>query len=169
MTTQSPHWRSEPMMLLVVGIPLTSVIVSFTFLAIAITSFDGVVEDDYYRQGKEINRLLLRDDTAARLQLSANVAIGENRVVAQLSAAQPLEWPENLTLRLLHPTRDGFDLTLLLQRQSAGTDSAQHYGAVIPSIATGEWILQIDTPTWRLMRRGRYGNQHTVRLGSNSE
>ena len=162
MATQSQRWFAEPMMLLVVGIPLTSVIVSFIFLFVAIRSFDGVVEDDYYRQGKEINRLLMRDDTARRLQLNAAITIGAERISVVMSAAQTLDWPSGLTLRLMHPTRDGRDLALQLEKDNDAR--AQIYRANIPLFETGDWIVQIETPTWRLMRRGRYGNQTSANL-----
>jgi hypothetical protein len=174
MTTQSTtqpntrRWFAEPMMLLVVGIPLTSVIVSFVFLAIAISSFDGVVADDYYRRGKEINRLLQRDDTARRFQLGAILTTGNNRVSARISAATALPWPQAITLKLLHPTQKGRDLTLQLQRQSTATVDGHSalYRAAIQRFSPGEWIVQIETPDWRLMDRGPVDNHSHINLGS---
>lgn len=157
-------WYKNPMVLMVIAIPLTSVVVSFTFLGIAIHSFDGVVVDDYYRQGKEINRLMLRDETATRLGLVADVGLNGDQVVATLSSAQPIDWPQSIEFGILHPTQNGRDHKLLLTRHTADARTDQVYQADLPSFSAGEWIVQLTTPTWRLMHRGKLDSHAKVRL-----
>ena len=53
--TKTNRWYREPIMWLVIAFPLTAVIVGFVSLALAIRSDDGMVEDDYYKQGMTIH------------------------------------------------------------------------------------------------------------------
>jgi hypothetical protein len=66
-------------MWLVIAFPLTAVIVGFVSLALAIRSDDGMVEDDYYKQGMTINRMLDRDKAAAAEGLTATVELDAAR------------------------------------------------------------------------------------------
>ena len=71
-------WYREPFVWLLIAIPLTAVIVGFVGLALAIRSDDGMVEDDYYRQGMAINRMLDRDKAAAAENLT-DIGAGSHR------------------------------------------------------------------------------------------
>ena len=64
----------EPFVWLLIAFPATAVVVGFTLLGLAIYSDDGMVEDDYYRKGKEINRVLARDQAAAKHGLESTLA-----------------------------------------------------------------------------------------------
>ena len=68
------RWYREPFVWLLIAFPATAVIVGFTLLGLAIYSDDGMVEDDYYRKGKEINRVLARDQAAAKHGLESTLA-----------------------------------------------------------------------------------------------
>ena len=71
--TKSNRWHRVPFVWLLIAIPLTAVIVGFVGLALAIRSDDGMVEDDYYKQGMTINRMLDRDKAAAAENLTSTV------------------------------------------------------------------------------------------------
>lgn len=142
------------MLLLVIGIPMTSVIVSMGYLWIAVSTFDGVVADDYYRQGKEINRLIQRDENAAVSGLRASISIANNRVTANVSSDLPQQWPEHIEFGLRHPTQDGRDQILQLTKGIVQSTHDQQYEAQLPHFNEGEWIIQLTTPSWRLSQRG---------------
>ena len=55
-----------------IGIPLSAVIMGIVMLTLAIQSWSGLVVDDYYRKGKQINRVLARDKLAYELGLAAS-------------------------------------------------------------------------------------------------
>jgi uncharacterized protein len=59
----------------IIAIPLTSVFTGFTMLYLAESTKDGMVVDDYYRKGKEINMLLARDQAAARYGLRGELRL----------------------------------------------------------------------------------------------
>ena len=63
------------MVWLVIAIPLSAVIVGMIMLTISIQTFDGLVEDDYYKKGKEINQVLARDEFALSNGITAMVTL----------------------------------------------------------------------------------------------
>ncbi len=141
-------WYREPMVWLVILIPLTAVAMGVLILVLAIRSDDGLVVDDYYRQGKQINRVLARDRAAAARGLAGDVefdgARGEMRV--RLASAGADAAPENIEFKLWHATRAGFDKQLVLPRTADGA-----YRSPLPELAPGRWNLQLSAQDWRLV------------------
>lgn len=118
-------------------------------LTIAVSSDDGLVTDDYYKKGLQINRSMERDELAARYELAGDVVLGE-RVEVSLSGNARFEAPETVHLRLFHATRSGVDRHLRLRRVASG-----HYLASLPRLEPGSWHLQLDADGWRLNARLR--------------
>ncbi len=148
-TTQTTRWYREPMVWLLIALPLTAVIGGFYTLALAIKSDDGLVVDDYYRRGKEINRVLARDQAALAHGLRGRVAFdGERRVIrVTLTAHDARTLPAQLELALWHATRPGFDQQLRPVRQIDGV-----YAAPLPTaLAPGHWHVQLSADDWRLL------------------
>lgn len=140
-------WYREPLVWLIITFPLTAVIAGFFTLYLAIISKDGLVVDDYYQKGKEINKSLARDHAAAQHGLRASVYfdVAKQEVVVQLSAAKDQPLPNRLDLRWLHATRAGFDRTQMLIRSPDG-----RYRSAFPELAPGHWYVQIEAQDWRL-------------------
>jgi len=142
------HWYQEPFVWLLIAFPLTAVIGGFVTLALAIQSNDGVVEDDYYHRGKEINRVLARDHAAALAGLAGAVELNarDRELQLSLSARDSRAVPAQVELEFLHATRAGLDRTLLVARGADGV-----YRAGLPALAPGHWYVQVSTPQWRLV------------------
>lgn len=140
-------WFREPFVWLVIAVPLTAVIVGMIMLYFSVSTYDGLVVDDYYRHGKEINRSLDRDHAARRHGLAAEIAMDfQTRLVdVDLRAASGRSLPEVVTLHLWHATRAGFDQVVVLARGRPG----RFRGAVAP-LVPGHWYLQIEADDWRL-------------------
>lgn len=140
-------WYRQPFVWLLIGIPLSAVIVGLTMLWISIDTFDGLVVDDYYRQGKEINRSLHRDHAATRYGLRAELTlnVAANEAVIELAATHLQTLPNELTLRLWHATRAGNDQVLTLVTTAAG-----RYRTALPELVPGHWHVQIEADDWRL-------------------
>ena len=68
-----PPWYREPWPWLLFFPPAVAVVAGLVTMAIAIDSFDGVVSDDYYRQGLAINRSIDREAQARARGLSARL------------------------------------------------------------------------------------------------
>jgi len=143
------RWFQEPLVWLVVSFPLAAVVGGFWTLWLAVRSADGLVVDDYYRQGLAINRELARDDRSRALGLSAQVGLTSTRLDLQLRATDAARLPAQLLVQLIHPTRQGLDRRLLLTATAPGT-----YGsALTPPLAPGAWHLVLEQADWRLAER----------------
>ena len=58
------NWKREPMVWMLIAIPLAAVIMGVVMITLASQTFSGLVVDDYYKKGKQINRVLARDRLA---------------------------------------------------------------------------------------------------------
>lgn len=144
---QPRSWYREPLVWMLIAIPLTAVIVGLTMLVIANRTHDGLVVDDYYKKGKEINMVLARDQAAARrgLRGDGHLNAAAQSVELNLTAAAAESLPEEIRLRWLHATRSGHDRDQLLMRGPRG-----RYAAAFPDLAPGHWYVQVEALDWRL-------------------
>jgi hypothetical protein len=142
-------WYREPLVWLLIALPLTAVIGGFVTLALAIRSDDGLVVDDYYRRGKEINLVLERDRAAQARGLRGRAVFdAERRVIRITLAARDAQaLPAQIDLELWHATRRGFDRQLRLVRQIDGVYAAPWS----PDLAQGHWHVQLSADDWRLL------------------
>jgi hypothetical protein len=112
---------------------------------IAFASADGLVAEDYYRQGMAINKVLAREQSARSLGISASVALNAELISVRLEGARP----EALFVHLAHATRAGHDQRLRLTRTQAGL-----YQADLAPLPAGRWRIVIEDPraTWRIVQ-----------------
>ena len=66
-------WYKESYVWLLIFFPLLAVIGGIVTTILAVQSDDGLVVDDYYKQGLEINRTLERDQVAVDYNLDADI------------------------------------------------------------------------------------------------
>lgn len=156
-TAESRPWYKEPMVWLVIAIPLSSVIYGTFFLIVSITSFDGMVVDDYYKVGKQINRELKRDKAALAHDLTAQVSVENKMVTVFLKTNPDYSAPPALEVRFLYSTRADIDKETFVEQVSPGT-----YKGSIPELETGRWNVQIASDDWRLMGSMRVPDERTV-------
>ena len=128
---------------------------------VAFATSDGLVAQDYYKQGLAVNKVLAKEEAAARLGLNARIELpgDRHRIVVSLAGAQPPE----LRVRFAHATRSGFDLALSLIRVGEG-----RYEAAVPQdLPPGRWNVQIETAKgdWRLAGEWT-GRESSFHLGS---
>jgi len=140
-------WYREPWVWFLIAIPFVSVIGGAITLSLAISSDDGLVADDYYKRGLEINRDIKREQTAERLGLTVRLDFSSSN--AQVIATLPpgTVRPDMLTLQFAHPTRNGLDQTVRLLPIS------QHaYAAAVHLAPASHWRVSIEDPqaTWRI-------------------
>ncbi len=156
-----PSWRQVPLVWMIIAIPLTSVIVGFIMLGLAISSNDGLVFDDYEQKGKEINRVLERDAMANSLGLAAIIELfpESQRLQLSLTHRQTMRFPDSLILRFLHPTRAGEDVYLNLRRSGPS-----EYLGDLPRLGAGKWIVQLETSEWRINGFAQMPGNNLIRL-----
>ncbi len=139
-------WYREPMVWLIIALPATAVVGGLSMYYIAHQTRDGLVVDDYYQKGKEINQSLERDRRAVVLGLDGRLVLDAATQIVQVeltSARGTL--PATLGLRWLHATRAGFD-----RRQELVQSGNGRYRAPIPELAPGHWYVQVEAQDWRL-------------------
>ena len=153
-------WYREPWPWLLMAGPAIVVVAGFFTLGLAIQSADGLVADDYYKQGKAINMTLTRDARAQELGYRARVTMtAEGRVVLNFIAAAPAV--KQLRLILHHPTRAGFDREVLLARDADGS-----FTAAMPPIDASRWSMTLEDESrdWRLTGDWHSG-ENMIELG----
>ena len=133
-------------MWLLIALPMSAVIGGMFTLYLAIASSDGLVVDDYYKRGKEINLDLARDVAAAQHHVGASLALDlpGNALSLELGAINGA-WPDSVRLSLLHPTRAGNDQVFVLQHGGNG-----NYRTTINKLTQGHWYVQLEADDWRL-------------------
>jgi hypothetical protein len=146
LTGKVAPWYREPWPWILIALPLSAVIAGIATLLIAIEHEDGLVAEDYYKQGLAINRVLERESRAAALGLRAQAMISGERIRIGLSAAGA-NLPGSIVVRFIHPTRAGEDRSIVLRAIANGW-----YEGVMPAMASGRWRVQAedDQGIWRL-------------------
>jgi hypothetical protein len=141
-------WYREPWPWLLMSGPVIVIIAALTSAWIAVRTSDGLVSDDYYKQGLAAGETLAKSRHAADLGITANVRLRENSVSIRLTGKlSEATMPNSLNVTLSHPTRAGLDQHSVLQR------SAAQYVGDLRLPASGHWLIVIedDKKTWRLM------------------
>jgi len=138
------------MVWLVIAIPLSAVTVGAIMITLSVTTFDGLVEDDYYEKGKEINQLLARDEFALSEGITADVSMDLQTgvIVIALDSSSGYAFPAELGLSLLHPTQSRHDVKLLLRQGPDG----RYYSELLQPLTDGRWYFRISEPNWRLQK-----------------
>jgi len=145
----TPWYRQPWPWLLMLG-PLVVVIAGLATAYLAVVSDDGLVVDDYYKEGLGINQRTARDQRAADLGIGAELVLGGSgeRIRVLLQAGEDVRMPDTLTLRIAHPTRPGLD-----QKLSLRSEGGRVYGAPLRRLQEGRWhvILEDERQEWRLV------------------
>ena len=136
-------WYREPWPWLIMAGPATVVVAGVATAVIAFRGADGLVADDYYKQGLGINREIARDQAAKSLGLAGEVRIAGGTARVTLRAASGL--PDRLTLRLAHPSRASEDRVLYPARTADGA-----WEAPLPQLPAGRWLVIVETAQWRV-------------------
>jgi len=157
----SKPWFQQPWVWVLIGIPGVAVVVGFTMLYFAIESFDGMVVDDYYKQGKEINLVLRRDHHAHDMQLQAELMLSPQQGTSKLRlrARKGFVFPDRLKLSFMHATRAGFDQQVAMIHQGGG-----RYAGTFPPLHPGSWYVVLEDPAWRISGQMATARQYSIPL-----
>jgi len=140
-------WYKDGYVLMLIAFPLAAVIGGIITAILAVQSDDGLVVDDYYKRGLEINKTLEREHNASRHGLTANISM-DGELIIRLGAAPEYTLPDFIRVSFLHPTRSGQDVQLLMDR-TVNSD----YRSPVPELSRGNWYIQIEAEDWRLLER----------------
>ena len=147
-TVPKKAWYKEPYVWLIIFFPAVAVVGGMITIYIAVSTSDGLVVDDYYKQGLEINQTLEREKAAKQHGLKANVYFDEENKSIRLSFTKETIYhlPTQVTLNLTHRTRSGFDKEIVLPKISEN-----EYYAPLPSVEEGNWNIDLSADDWRLV------------------
>lgn len=139
-------WYREPWPWLLMAGPFIVIVAGIVTAWLAVRSSDGLVTEDYYKQGQAAGETLARSRHAEELGLQAGVSMMKDGLRIRLSGRlSPL--PPALQVTLSHPTRAGLDQRLRL------VQDGEIYAGAMQLPASGHWLVLIedDARTWRLM------------------
>ena len=159
-------WHKEPWpWILMIG-PVVVIIAGFITAWLAIKSNDGLVSDDYYKQGLAVNQRLQRDHQARDLGLHADVMLSGVNVRLLLGATGSVQYPEKITLKLMHPTQAGRDQMIQMSAEGEG-----FYGGKLAAEISGRWHVSIEDPAaqWRLQGDWQADAVEPLRLNTRTE
>jgi hypothetical protein len=140
-----PWYRYRWPWLLMAG-PAVVVVAGIVTAWIATTTSDGLVADDYYKQGLAVNQMLARNDVAAAMQLEARLRLSAGRVELRLVSRADAQLPARIRVILAHPTRGGEDQMLTLEGEKGA------YAGQTAALGAGRWqvVIEDEGKTWRL-------------------
>jgi hypothetical protein len=148
--TPARAWYWEPWPWFLAAGPLVVIVAGAITVWLAVKSDDGLVADDYYKQGLAINQVIRRDQLAMDLQLRADVLFNYDnqrlRVFIRSEAGRTL--PDVIRVRILHPTRAGADQVVDLTASGGGA-----FDGAFLALRSGRWLVSVEDTqqSWRLM------------------
>lgn len=144
---ESRPWHREPWPWFLIAVPAASIIMGIVLWLVALRSQDGLVVDDYYKQGLAINQVIEREARAEALGLRASLMFNPERTRVRLTFDGDATRSSETLLRLIHPTRAGLDQTIALLH--AGGDV---WDGALAAPTAGRWRILLEDAAggWRL-------------------
>ena len=159
---------ANPVLWMVIALPLLAVAASLVSLALAVDSGDAELPKDYHWEGAAL------DSDQQRLALAASAGIGATisyqadtrRCTVALHGAAPAQ----LRLALVHPTDPRADRRLTLARAGGGARGVADasYETDCAGLPAAHWWLEVADDAGRWLLRGRSSGrlQPPVQLGA---
>lgn len=136
-----PPWYRQLWPWLLIAIPGVSVLLGILMITLASIGHDALVVDDWYKEGKAINRRIERDGVAVRRGLEARFARAPDGLVLELGARDgAFVPPAALDVRWVHVTRAERDGGATFRHAGGGRYVAPD--ARLPG--DGRWRLHVE-------------------------
>ncbi len=146
-----------------IALPMTAVIGSMITINLAITDTDGLVKDDYYKEGLAINSDKARKNMAESLGIAAEgeISLETGEFVVTMNDAAIGNYDE-MIVKWIHPTRAHQDVTLTLK----STDGKNFSGTVEQELLPGYWWVRFSpaNDSWYIEGRMLYPKNNRVIL-----
>lgn len=125
----------------IIALPLTAVIGSMITMKIAFTDADGLVKDDYYKEGLAMNQDKARKHYAENLGLEAqgrfDVDTGSVTIVLNDAA---IGHYDKLNVTMIHPTRSNNDMSIPVKK----SDNNSYIGHMPHEPKPGYWWIRLS-------------------------
>ncbi len=144
--TEAAVWYREPYVWLLILFPFAAVGMGIIMITLALKSDDGLVVDDYYKKGLEINMDLARDRAAENFAITAELAVNPDGRTMRLTldGNDTFISPETIQARFIHRTRSGLDQTVTMTRIADN-----FYTSPMPKLVSGNWKVLLESDSWR--------------------
>ena len=141
-------WFREPWPWLLMSGPAIVVVAGIITAVLAVRTHDGLVADDYYKQGMSVNKDISRDLNAKTANIRADAVVDSRAHRVVLSVQHISAKIQTLNLIFARATVSGKDRRVTLQRSGPDT----FVGSLMP-LETGKWYatLDDDSHSWRLV------------------
>ncbi|MBS1140446.1 MAG: hypothetical protein H6R13_1899 [Proteobacteria bacterium] len=163
MTLRSDNqpWYKERWPWILMAGPAVVIVAGIITLWLAVVSNDGLVTDDYYKQGLAVNQQLRREHQAGSLGLRADVMRAGPNIRLLIGSDGEAKLPTAITLKLAHPTRAGQDQLVQMTSEGQG-----FYSGKMAAEVTGRWLVSIEDPAgeWRLQGEWQADSEEPLRL-----
>lgn len=129
-------------------LPITSMVLSFNMLRLAIQTEDSLVIDDYYKEGKAINVNLHKIEQARQLGIETNIQFSDDEVVMNIVNGN-IEDGSALTLDFYHSTQSYKDFSVVLLKDASGA-----FRANVEQAIAGKWQISLHPhdESWKIQQ-----------------
>ncbi|MCL1060757.1 FixH family protein [Shewanella benthica] len=147
MNKQQPWYKQFWPWFLII-LPLCAVVASVNLLYLAVVNKDSLVSEDYYKDGKRINRDLRKIKYAKQLGLQFEMIVDDNTLAITQHGGEP--YLAAMNIEFFHPTIEARDFT-----QVVTADGNQVYRIALDKPITGSWEVRLDgyDRKWRIQKR----------------
>jgi hypothetical protein len=153
----SSWYRQRWPWLLIAG-PLVVVVASLASAWIAVRSDDGLVAEDYYKQGLLINQKLARMAHPIERAPDATISVEADGVV-RVRLQSPSAAPSRLQLTLARPGELHGNHVVQL-----ALSNGRDWTGAMPELAPGRWLVTLESDAWRLPVTTVIGPFHAITL-----
>lgn len=165
MTEDAPikPWYKQFWPWFLIALPMTAVIGSMITISLAITDTDGLVKDDYYKEGLAVNANKARKQMAEDLGIAATGELNrDNGNIEVIMNDAPIGNFESLTLKMIHPTRANQDIDTFLK----SSDGKTFTGVIEQELLAGHWWVRLapENNAWYIEGRMLYPQNNRVVL-----
>lgn len=146
-----------------ISLPATAVIAGIMTINLAVTSSDGLVKDDYYKEGLAIHKDASQVQNARMLGIGAHLRLNADTGLIEIQLnAKAVARQQSLTLKVSHPTRPNHDQQVLLYQNGVG-----HYQGILTPLVPANWRITLSPstdPQWRISGRLNIPQEGSITL-----
>lgn len=156
----NPFYKN-PTLWIIILLPSLTVIMGIVFFTFSVLFNDSAVVDDYYKKGKEINRVLERDIWASDNQISATIRLDNDKKLAfvDIGSDQKFTQDQHISIKFIHRTLKAEDRELVLIQEKDN-----QYYAVLPLLHPGRWLIEMGNEQWRLKGQATLPEEVDIQL-----
>lgn len=164
--TDTKPWYKHFWPWLIIFFPLTAVVAGISTVIIAVVTDDGLVEEEYYKQGLLINFSKEMDKRASELGLSGYMRVdtSNGKIYVLVEEANKEADLSSMTITLKHATQADMDQTISLEALND-----KEFTGALKGLAAGKWNVSVAADDqWRLTGKFKYPDRIDTKLKPNT-